>query len=489
MTRTGCAIAVALLASGSFACGGGDGSGADGGPDGDGGGKDSGVPSTIDPSNRFALESQEWSVPPNGFEEGFAQPWSATSYRYWNVFDVDGDRRIDIVQTGATDLSESAWDAGGSPYWKVFLGGSERWAGAAMEWRVPASGSPSGFFALSAIRAGGWQTFDITGDGLSDLIQTSDPETGRVWDQEASPYWKVFENGGESGFNKSPRIWPVPDSGTTDGFSATTANSSSWQWETFDIDGDGQPDLVQTSDPVTGKVWDDTGEPHWKVFHNNGESFDHDAISWSVPDSGTSEGFDTANTSVTYHWRVMDLDDDGRADLVQTSDPATGNVWDAGGEPYWKVFAGEGEGFAGSPHKWSVPPNGLGEGFYDAFSDTSWRMWSLIDIDGDRDLDLVQTGDTSHESRVWDASGDPYWKVFRNDGAGFSAELHRWPVPKSGTEFGFYQAWHSDAYTTWTLLDADADGHTDLVQTEDPSTGRVWDATGSPYWKVFYGQE
>ena len=95
----------------------------------------------------------------------------------------------------------------------------------------------------------------------------------------------------------------------------------------------------------------------------------------------------------------------------------------------------------------------------------------------------------AHTSRVWDASGDPYWKVWRNEGAGFSAELYRWPVPKNGTEYGFYQVYAQDAYTTWMLIDADADGHPDLVQSEDPSTGTVWDATGSPYWKIFRGEE
>ncbi|HEY8143844.1 MAG TPA: hypothetical protein VIG06_14265, partial [Kofleriaceae bacterium] len=115
------------------------------------------------------------------------------------------------------------------------------------------------------------------------------------------------------------------------------------------------------------------------------------------------------------------------------------------------------------------------------------RRWWTIDIDGDRDLDLVQTGDVAHDQRVWDATGDPYWKVFRNQGSGFTSELHRWSVPTSGTADGFFAI--GGAYeSNWSLLDADADGHPDLVQTEDPATGSVWDATASPYWKVFRGE-
>jgi len=480
----------AVAAGLAIACGGGDdgGTGSDAGTGGeDGGGPDSSLPSVVDPSNQFAVDSQEWSVPDSGLTEGFAQPSSFTSYRYWSTVDIDGDRRPDIVQTGSTDLSQSAWDAAGSPYWKLFRGGEDRWSADAREWKVPPSGVSGGFYAVGS--TSGWRTFDITGDGLPDLVQTADPATGYVWDQAGNAYWKVFANDGEGGFVRPAITWSVPDSGTTYGFYATDYSYSYAQWTTIDIDGDGRPDLVQTADPSTGSVWDVDGSPHWKVFASTGDAFDRHATIWSVPDSGTSGGFYTAAGTGYGRWLVMDLDDDGHADLVMTSDPSTGYVWDASGEPYWKVFAGGAGGFAGTPDKWSVPPSGLTDGFASASSATSYRLWAVVDIDGDRDLDLVQSGDTSHDYRVWDATGDPYWKVYRNEGTGFSSELFRWPVPTSGTDEGFYLVSGSSGYSTWSLMDADADGHPDLVQTEDPATGRVWDATGSPYWKIFRGEE
>jgi hypothetical protein len=490
MIRSVRALVVALLVSPAVACGGddGDGSGADGGVGGGDGGPDSGVPSTVDPSNRFTPDSAEFAVPESGLDEGFVQTFSNTSYRYWTTMDLDGDHRVDIVQTGATDLTQSTWDAAGAPYWKVFLGGSERWNNSAMEWRVPANGLTSGFYAADAAGIE-WRTFDITGDGRPDLIHTSDPETGRVWDQGENAYWKVFANDGEGSFERPAINWPVPDSGTTEGFDTTSYDSTYLHWTTFDVDGDRKPDLVHTADPATGSVWDESGSPHWKVFRNSGDGFDRQATVWPVPESGISGGFYTAMAAGAGGWRVLDLDDDGNADLVQTSDPATGYVWDASGEPYWKVFAGDGESFATSPAKWAVPENGHEDGFFTTESGASYRLWSLVDIDGDRDLDLVQTGDVSHPARVWDASGDPYWKVYRNEGGGFSSELHRWPVPKSGTDEGFYDLASVGSYTTWALFDADADGHPDLVQTEDPATGTVWDASGAPYWKVFLGAE
>jgi len=96
-------LVVALLVSPAVACGGGsDGSGSDGGAGAQDGGPDSGVPSTVDPSNQFAAESDEWSVPENGLTEGFVGPSSSTSYRYWTTIDIDGDRRLDIVEIGCS---------------------------------------------------------------------------------------------------------------------------------------------------------------------------------------------------------------------------------------------------------------------------------------------------------------------------------------------------------------------------------------------------
>jgi hypothetical protein len=481
MTRTRWPL---LLALAHAACGSGDSGGS---PDGGDGETDSGVPSVVEPSTRFAAAAEDWPVPASGFDEGFAQPSSATAYRYWSTLDVDGDRRPDIVHTGATDLSESAWDAGGSPFWKLFRGGKRGWSADMVKWQVPPSGS-SGFYSVGLV-GGGWQTFDITGDGLPDLVQTADPGTGAVWGNGEDPHWKVFENDGEGGFIMPERIWPVPDSGTSYGFSVTEWSSWPGFWTTIDIDGDRRPDLVQTGDPATSAVWDEAGAPHWKVFASTGEGFDREPTAWSVPPSGTTGGFYSWFADSAAHWRVLDLDDDGRLDLVQTADPASGAVWDAAGAPHWKLFAGSSQGFSATATDWSVPPSGLGEGFFDAFWSSANRWWWLIDIDGDRDLDLVQSGDTAQEHRIWDATGDPYWKVWRNEGAGFSAELHRWAVPPSGTEDGFYVLASSNATSSWSLMDVDADGHLDLVQTGDPATGQIWDAAGAPHWKLFRGEE
>jgi hypothetical protein len=89
-------------------------------------------------------------------------------------------------------------------------------------------------------------------------------------------YWKFYKNSG-SGFVKTSVNYPVPASGTADGFATITAADGNKQWTLVDIDGDARLDLVQTADPATGDVWGlgptrrgpgskDDPKPHWKVY-------------------------------------------------------------------------------------------------------------------------------------------------------------------------------------------------------------------------------
>ena len=83
--------------------------------------------------------------------------------------------------------------------------------------------------------------------------------------------------------------WSVPGNGLSQGvFTAAIADGR--YWDTFDINGDGKPDLVITSDTTKGaQVWDAAGAPYWKVHLNTGTTFAA-ATKWSVPQTGLSDG-------------------------------------------------------------------------------------------------------------------------------------------------------------------------------------------------------
>ncbi len=223
------------------------------------------------------------------------------------------------------------------------------------QWTVPNVGgsyTQTGF-NVAATNDGNkqWVTFDIDGDGLVELVQTADPTTGKVWGAgTAAQSWKVYKKDGW-GFSQTPIIWPVPDSGHIDGFDSATGGGAGRQWVTLDLDGDGKPDLVQTSIPSANKVWGaGTSSPYWKLYRNLGAGFATTATNFAVPDGGADGFFAITSGSSNRYWTLLDLDGDARLDLVQTADPATGDVWGAaplqrGGTgksstPYWKVFRG-----------------------------------------------------------------------------------------------------------------------------------------------------
>ena len=105
-------------------------------------------------------------------------------------------------------------------------------------------------------------------------------------------------------FAATAREWSLPPgSPDPDGFFTFSYHD----WTTMDLDGDGKPDLVV----YTGAS---ESNPHWLLYANTGSGFAATALEWDLPaDSPDPDGFFT----VAYHdWTTMDLDGDGRPDLV-----------------------------------------------------------------------------------------------------------------------------------------------------------------------------
>jgi hypothetical protein len=368
-------------------------------------------------------------------------------------------------------------------------------------WVVPEIGLTDGPYVTdSATGVRWWSLLDLDGDGRADLVQTGDPTRsgGYVFGAgTAAPTWRFYRNTG-AGFATTAAAWSVPDIGLSDGpYTPSSATGVRW-WSTFDLDGDGRPDLVQTGDPTRtgGYVFGaGTATPTWRYYRNTGTGFAATPTAWSVPDIGLTDGpYATASATGVRWWITLDLNADGRPDLVQTGDPTRtgGYVFGAGtATPSWRVFANTGTGFATTGAAWATPNIGLADGPYTAASATGTRWWTTLDATGDHRPDLVQTGDPARTGGYVFGAGtaSPSWRVFANTGTGFAAAAGAWATPDIGLADGPYATAAATGVRWWSTLDLNGDGRIDLAQTGDPTRTGGYVFAGTPRtWRVFLGR-
>jgi hypothetical protein len=449
------------------------------------GGSGAGAGNAI-PSNNFAQDPTSWLVPEAGWTEGFHSANNAASYYHWSTFDIDGDGKLELVHT-ADPASQQVLGGSANPHWRVYDDDGGGFAKIYSEWSVPTAEWADGFHSVTNSSSSySWFTMDIDGDGAPELVQTSDYNTGYVFGGTTNPHWRVYDNTG-SGFVSGFVEWAVPLAEWTNGFYTLTGLSSGANWSTFDIDGDGAPELVQTSDYTTGAVFDANGEKQWKVFDNMGSGFGTAYVPWKVPTSDSLvDGFTTTNSASGFSkWATINIDGDIEPELVQTADPDTGNVWGAGGEAHWRVYDNGGMGFSDGYLLWKVPNAMWTEGFSLVANVSGFQNWSTFNIDGDGAAELVHTADPD-TGNIFGGAAKPHWRIFDNTGSGFEVIHREWTVPQAPWLEGYFSPSNQTSFMHWSVFDIDGDKYPDLVSTADPTSGAVWREMG-PVWRVYRG--
>lgn len=333
--------------------------------------------------------------------------------------DIDGDGDMDFVATSSND-DEVAW-------WRNDGGQPLAWA------KLPVG---VGFESPLYVHAA-----DVDGDGLVDVIATGQgPENGLV------AWWK--NDGGD------PSGWSMQTLATV--FMGASGIVSG------DFDGDGRTDLLAAAFNDSEIAW-------WR----NGGG---DPIVWTM--HTVTNDFNGVQSVV-----AVDLDGDGRTDILGGSGPDGGNrdqvAWwrNEGGDPvaWTKYIIATGFAFAHCVHAEDVDGDGRMDVMGMSYTNNEIAWWrneggeplawiketidgaflhpltvTTADMDGDGDIDVVGTGWTpGHVVAWWEASG--------------SHPTIQWHKHRIATSFT----------GAWPLLvaDLDGDGDQDVVAGADVLTG------------------
>ena len=343
----------------------------------------------------------------------------------YDIIDIDGDDLPELVVTeSCTD------DDVGVVHWLVFENTGTGFSNTATTWEVPGARFGSLHNTSEDEDCGGDGTpahdlLDMDGDGRLDLLVTQDCSDLEVGED----HWLWFKNIGTA-FADNPGEFALPgdiylgDGNFLDTSAPVLCNGivESPSFDVFDLDGDGLVDLIVTDECDAGGNGM-VGENHWNVFFHAGVGFSPVAFEWDVPgtdyDGGetfelTSQAQDCGGTDQKPLYATIDMDGNGRPDLLILDECDSGGGGDVG-ERWWTLYKNLGDGFRSAPGSWLLPGTDfpgnetfdtLGEGS-NCSGSTETPSYDVRDLNGDGLMELVLT-DVCDD----DVTGENGWVIY-----------------------------------------------------------------------------
>jgi len=296
-------------------------------------------------------------------------------------------------------------------------------------------------------------------DGGVDPTDTTPPPTDSPIDDATGPSC----TGIGAGLVAAPRSYALPAARCATKFDALAKNAGV-SYAVLDLTGDGRSDLVVYRDTCASEI----GNARWDVYAGGTDGFAAAPTPYALPAARCKTKFDALSGSGSVGYSLIDLDADGRSDLVVHRDSCDASV----GTDHWDVYRGGPEGFAAAPNRFELPAPRCSSKF-DATAKSGTVSYSLLDLSGDGRPDLVV-----HRDGCDDAVGKDHWDLYANDASRFAAAPTSFslPAPRCAKKFDAPSGYGSLDYA---LLDLSADGRPDLVVYADDCDhdvgGKRWD--------------
>jgi RHS repeat-associated protein len=152
-----------------------------------------------------------------------------------DLFDLNGDGLVDVVVAAGTDGPSCPGAIGSGYSWKVWHGTGTGFVGKDAAntpycWESPPRSTLRSWDSGNEVFR--FDVLDINGDGLPDFVDAT------AWDGTTNPYWQVYANTGERLLPAVP--WFAPQR-----LRKKHPNYDGLMIDTFDVDGNGYPDIVK----------------------------------------------------------------------------------------------------------------------------------------------------------------------------------------------------------------------------------------------------
>lgn len=328
----------------------------------------------------------------------------------WVTTDLDGDTVPELVV-----VSDTCEDAVGTSRWDVYKASATGFAAKPRAFRIPAPRCERSFDAVaSPATSVRWATIDLSGDGLVDLVVTSDecdPTVGVT-------HWDLYE-GSADGFAAAPRAYALPAARCDVPFDSVAGAGRGVTYSLLSLAGGKGVDLVVTSDSCDPNI----GKVRWDVYRAGASGFAKAPSPYGLPTARCGESFDALAqyASAKLSWSTLDLSGDGRLDLVVTSDGCDADV----SKKHWDVYRGGEAAFEKAPAPFTLPAARCGAAYATTASTGLGKLsWSLLDLGGGHAPELLVTSDGC------DADvGKKRWDAYAWSESGFAASPRSIAVP------------------------------------------------------------